>query len=227
MSMPTLSTPPVAPVMAARSASAASAAVDAARQPIVKLTASTIVKASTHSTAAVRNAGIMTVQSSMAALAVDMIAIGTLRRGDQLHEVCAAVPNRFIGKRCGRQHNAARVNASRIEQCDVVPQSAVMDLALDRAIDQSNLAIDPEHTRQRTRKVRRDGQNTRAGPTSAQQQMEGDRTAIAKADQHQPCAVDAMRMQLTVKQSLKSLRSDIKGARLIIRLGRYVAGGST
>src|SRR5258707_13188020 len=127
MSMPTLSTPPVATVMAARTASAASAAVDAARQPIVKLTASTIVKASTHSTAAVRNAGITTVQSSMAALAVDMSAIGRLRRGDQFHEGCAAVQNRFIGKRCGGEHNAARINASRIEQSDAVPQSAVTD----------------------------------------------------------------------------------------------------
>jgi hypothetical protein len=67
MSGPSSITPLVAAVMAARVASAASAAPDAARQPMLKLTASTMVKASIHSTAAVRNAVTTIAQFNMAA----------------------------------------------------------------------------------------------------------------------------------------------------------------
>src|SRR5437763_488771 len=84
--------------MAATAASAASAALAAARQPMLRLTARTMVKASTHSTAAVRKAGTTTVQSSMRALLIDLNASVMLSGGDQLDQVGAAVPNDLVGE---------------------------------------------------------------------------------------------------------------------------------
>src|SRR5438132_968952 len=77
----------------------ASAAPAAARHPMLRLTASTIVNASTHSTAAVRKVGVKTVQSSMVARSIDVKAIAPLRRGNQLDEIGAAMSNDFHGGR--------------------------------------------------------------------------------------------------------------------------------
>src|SRR5213078_4897272 len=113
MSRPIWSAPPVTTVMAARTAKAARAAVAAARQPMLRLTASTMVNASTHSTEAVRKAGTKTVQSSMALLrgAGKGEAAAALRRGHQLDEIGAGVPDHFVGLQRRGHDDAARVDS--------------------------------------------------------------------------------------------------------------------
>src|ERR1700712_372030 len=73
MSMPVASTRPAMSVMAASVASPASEAPIAPRQPMVRLTASTIVKASTHSTRAVRKDGTAIDQSIIALICLSCL----------------------------------------------------------------------------------------------------------------------------------------------------------
>src|SRR5882757_78202 len=163
-SNPKPSTPPVATVMAASATRAVSAAPAAARQPMVRLTASTMVNASTHSTAAVRNAGTKMVQSNIAGSVGNRKPSAPLRGGDELGEIESAMPDRFVRQHGSAQSDAANVDAAVNEGRYDIARAGMIAAGIAGAVDQANLGAAPHGPRQRIFQRRRESEHSGAAP---------------------------------------------------------------
>jgi hypothetical protein len=148
-----------------------------------------------------------------------VISITPLRRGDQLDEIRAPVPNGCIGQSRSGQHDAARIDTARRKQGYVIAQTHVADVAVLTTLDQAHLMGDRDSPWERAHQLRCIGEDARADFALAERHVERQRAALSKANQHEPAGIEPELAQLMLKDLLEMSRLAVEDVRLDVGIG--------
>jgi hypothetical protein len=150
----------------------------------------------------------------MAALSVEVESITSLRCGDQLDQIGAAVPNGLVGQRSAGQQSCARIDSVSGEQRHHLAQAAVITILSAR--NQPKLLVNSQNPRERAHHLRIKSKGTSTAQASAEHHVQGERASISKADQDEAAGIQAIGAQFAPEQRLEMLRHAIKRQRLDI-----------